>query len=68
MADSEREDFFEKATKMGWSDRGDKPNAKGYIKLFCSCGKHITWIAKTPSNPHFYRERFNFMTNKCPGQ
>ncbi|MGH9108467.1 MAG: hypothetical protein ACRDY3_03205 [Acidimicrobiales bacterium] len=65
MANAERERLFEVAAELGWSDRGKGPNRKGYIKLFCPCDKHITWIAKTPSNPNYYRERASFMRSRC---
>lgn len=67
MADAERERLFEAAAELGWSDRGKGPGRNGYIKLYCPCGKHLTWIHKTPSNPHYYRQRISFMRARCGG-
>jgi hypothetical protein len=55
----EREDVFQAVEELRWTQK--KPNKKGYIKLLCPCGKHKTWLHKTPSNPNYYRERVNFL-------
>jgi hypothetical protein len=59
----EREDVFQLADELHWRNEG--PNKKGYVKLLCPCGKHKTWVHKTPSNPDYYRQRMNFLRRAC---
>lgn len=63
---NERDDVFTAAELYGWTI-GEKPNSNGYLKMKCGCGKHMSWLHKTPSNPHYYRERVKFMRRTCPG-
>jgi len=64
---NEREDVFAAALELDWTI-DDKPNKHGYLKMKCGCGKHITWLHKTPSNPNYYKERIQYMRRKCnPG-
>lgn len=36
-----------------------------YLKLVCGCGKHLTWLHATPSNPNYYREKIRNMRRQC---
>lgn len=56
----EREDVYRAAAELGWTI-DDKPNKNGYFKMRCPCGKHVTWLHKTPSNPNYYRERIGVL-------
>lgn len=62
MGNTERERLFQLAADLGWVPRD--PNKKGYVKLVCPCGKHLTWVHKTPSNPYYYDEKIKFITRK----
>lgn len=55
----EREDVFRVADELSWRVIG--PNKRGYFKALCPCGKHKTWVHKTPSNPNYYRQKVNFI-------
>lgn len=61
---AEREKALRAAATLGWTY---VPPSKGspYGKLKCGCGKHITWLHKTPSNPNYYRERVQYMRRTC---
>lgn len=63
---NEREDVYEAAKAYGWSI-DTKPNKSGYLKMKCGCGKHMSWLHKTPSDPGYYRNRVKFMRRTCPG-
>lgn len=65
MANSEREKLFALADALGW--RQKPPSKKGYVKLECPCGKHYTWVHKTPSNPYHYAERGRFIRSRDCG-
>ena len=62
----ERGDAFAAADRLGWAI-DPKPNKKGYLKMRCSCGRHITWLHKTPSNPHYYQQRVAHMERTYGG-
>lgn len=51
------------AAELGWTDAGD--NKKGYTKLKCPCGDHITWLHKTPSNPNYWNEKIQYLRTRC---
>ena len=55
MAGNDRKSTLELAEELGWREAGQ--GKKGYTKLKCPCGKHITWLHKTPSNPNYWKER-----------
>lgn len=49
---------------LGWN-ADDPDGSKGYFKLKCSCGKHITWLHLTPSNPNYFKERIAHCRRTC---
>lgn len=51
------------AKSLGWT--AEEPNSKGYIKIKCACGKHQTWIHKTPSGVNYWAERRRFIERTC---
>lgn len=65
-ADSERRKAMDAIAALGWTV-ADKPNGNGYIKVSCPCGRHSSWLHKTPSNPSYYRQFVSQMRRKCTG-
>ena len=64
MASDDRAKALEAAIALGWTDDGD--TKKGYTRLKCPCGKHMTWLHKTPSNPNYWKEAVGHLKVKCP--
>jgi hypothetical protein len=49
----ELEALLAEAESKGWRvDRGE-----GYFRLRCGCGKHMTWVHLSPSNPKYEQEK-----------
>lgn len=45
--------------------RADKrKTGKGYFRLRCPCGDHITRLHLSPSNPNHYKERLEWCRNR----
>jgi hypothetical protein len=56
-------DVIEAATAAGWSATASgKPQ---YTKLQCPCGKHVTFLQKTPSNPRYFNEAARRLKRLC---
>ena len=49
----ELEALLAEAEGNGW--RVDKKTA--YYRMRCPCGKHMTWVHLTPSNPRYEQEK-----------
>ena len=55
MANGPREAYFSEASALGWVEAGI--SGKGYVKMHCPCGAHKMWLAKTPSDPNYYKNK-----------
>ena len=60
---AEREAAVEEVAEHGW--RVAKESASGYYAMYCYCGKHLTNLHKTPSNPDHFKERVRHMIRLC---
>ncbi len=47
-------DVIKVARAAGWVIETN--SNRRYLRLRCSCGKHVTWIHSTPSNSHYFPE------------
>lgn len=65
MSKGDQAEAVDGARARGWTPIFP-PNKKGYIKLLCPCGSHMTWLHKTPSNPNYFREAIQHLARKCP--
>lgn len=63
MTSSDRQRVIDAAAELGWTFTHSK---KGYDKLKCPCGAHLTWLHRTPSNPNYWNERIAHMQRVCP--
>lgn len=62
----DRDAVFAAAKELGWEVRA-ATGKSNYLKLVCGCGKHLTWLHASPSNPNYYREKIKNMRRSCPG-
>jgi hypothetical protein len=53
----ELEELLTEAERKGW--RVDRRSR--YFRLRCPCGKHMTWVHLTPSNPRYTLERRQYL-------
>lgn len=60
----DREHVFETAEELGWRI-AERPNKKGYLKMWCPCGAHLRWLHKTPSGVNYYRDVIAWMRRIC---
>lgn len=67
MPCTSRQDVLKLAKSCGWTYGGD--SGKGYTKLLCGCGKHLKWVHKTPSDPHYWQNTCKKISRDCcPGR
>lgn len=57
----EGRDAIAAAAAMGWT----ASRSKTKFKMTCACGKHITWMHLTPSNPNYFKERLRYFQRTC---
>ncbi len=63
----EGRDAIEELKSIGWI-ADETSGSKGYFRLKCSCGQHISWLHLTPSNPNYFRERVSHCRRTCAAE
>ena len=56
------EALLREAERKGW--RVDFNPRRGYWRLRRGCGRHQTWVHKTPSNPRYANERCGWLARE----
>lgn len=56
--DKSLEGLIRDAEERGWAAT---QTSRGYYRLRCPCGRSMTWIHKTPSNPNYEKNKRNWL-------